>query len=197
MMNALIRRATYPKRNGRRPATGPKAGEQRTSRPNAAVAGCETLHQASRQSSSELLVSGAGCGGGFSASGSWMPVALASSFPRGSDHRADRRPRMACSTSDRDGVDEPSLGVGAVLKCKSHRPQRSGVSGLAGVVVLEPSGELIGSVEDLVDASGHGGHLRYLGRAAMACTTIGPSVDTRTPCLRALGAIHGSPTGPS
>jgi len=136
---------------------------------------------ASRQSSFELLASGAVCGGGFSASGSWMPVALASSFPRGSDHRADRRPRMACSTSDRDGVDEPSLGVGAVLKCKSHRPQRSGVSGLAGVVVLEPSGELVGSFEDLVDASGHGGHLRYLGRAAMACTTIGPSVDTRTP----------------
>jgi len=196
-MNALIRRATYPKRNGRRPATGPKAGEQRTSRPNAAVAGCETLHQASRQSSSELLVSGAGCGGGFSASWSWLPVALASGFPGGSDHRADRRPRVACSACDRDGVGEPSLRVGAVLKGDPHRPQRCGVAGLAGFVIPEPSGELVGSFEDLIDTSGHGSHLRYLGRAAMACTTIGPSVDTRTPCLRALGAIHGSPTGPS
>jgi hypothetical protein len=48
-------------------------------------------------------------------------------------------------------------------------------------VLLEPSGELGGVVEDLLGASRHGDHLRYFGRAGMACTVIGPSVLSMTP----------------
>ena len=36
------------------------------------------------------------------------------------------------------------------------------------LVVLEPLGELVGVIEDLLQGTGHGDHLRNLGRAIMA-----------------------------
>jgi hypothetical protein len=61
----------------------------------------------------------------------------------------------------------------------------------SGVVVLEPVGEVVGLFEDLFDASGHSGHLRYLGRAGMTWTITGPVVEATTPIPQRFPAWSG------
>jgi hypothetical protein len=55
------------------------------------------------------------------------------------------------------------------------------VNVVAGLVSFEASSEFVGVVEDLLGGAGHGGHLRYFGRAGMAWTMIGPPVVSTTP----------------
>ena len=49
------------------------------------------------------------------------------------------------------------------------------VNVVAGLVSLEPGGEFLSVVEDLLGGAGHGGHLGYFGPAGMAWTMISPS----------------------
>ena len=61
-----------------------------------------------------------------------------------------------------------------------------------GWVVLEAGGELFGVVEDFLGGSGHGGHLRYFGRAGMAWTMIGPSALSMTPTFEQVAGGVGA-----
>jgi hypothetical protein len=61
---------------------------------------------------------------------------------------------------------------------------------VAGFVSLEAGGEFVGVVEDFLGGAGHGGHLRYLGRAGMAWMMIGPSlVSTKIGWLKAVDHV--------
>lgn len=86
-----------------------------------------------------------------------------------------------------DGITERSFSVSSGKKRLSDEAQLGGIVNFTGgLVSFETGGEFVGEVEDLLGRAGHGGHLRYLGRAGMACTMIGPSlVSTRIGWLRA------------
>ena len=49
------------------------------------------------------------------------------------------------------------------------------------LVVLKAPGQLVGVVEDVLDAAGHDDHLKNLSQAHMACTTTGPIAASTTP----------------
>ena len=68
-----------------------------------------------------------------------------------------------------DCVAECALGVGSGKERFSDDTKLGGfVNVVAGLVCLESGGEFVGVVEDFLGGAGHGGHLRYLGRATMA-----------------------------
>lgn len=85
-------------------------------------------------------------------------------------------------SSTNDGIAEGAFCVGARKERFSDEPQLGGVvSFVAWLVRFESGGEFVGVIEDFLGGSGHGGHLRYFGRADMACTMIGPSLVSTTP----------------
>jgi hypothetical protein len=63
--------------------------------------------------------------------------------------------------SDVDSISELLLGVGTILKSGAQPAKRFCVVTRTGfgVVVLEASRKLVGLIEDLLCASGHGRHL--------------------------------------
>jgi hypothetical protein len=92
-------------------------------------------------------------------------------------------------TGANDGIAERAFCVG------SGKERFSDVTKLRGVVFvvarlvsLESGGEFVGVIENFLGGSGHGGHLRYFGRAGMACTMIGPSLVSTTPISSRLAA---------
>ncbi len=67
------------------------------------------------------------------------------------------------------GFAESPFRVGASQESLPHQPQVGSVTNVvSGFVGFESGGEFIGVIENLLCGSGHGGHLRYLGRAGMA-----------------------------
>ena len=81
-----------------------------------------------------------------------------------------------------DGIAECAFCVGTGEECFPDESQLGGVVNVvAGFVRFEARGEFVGVIEDFLSGSGHGGHLRYFGRADMACTMIGPSLVSTTP----------------
>jgi len=60
------------------------------------------------------------------------------------------------------------LGGGALGHCCADRVQRRGIADVFRVVLREPTLQLVGMFEDLLQASGHGDHLKYFLRAAIA-----------------------------
>ena len=72
-------------------------------------------------------------------------------------------------TGANDGIAECAFGVGSGQERFSHETKLRGVVYVvARLVSLEPGGEFVGVVEDFLGGTGHGGHLRYFGRAGMA-----------------------------
>lgn len=90
---------------------------------------------------------------------------------------------MTLGSGHRDGISQSGLGGGTLSKRISNGPQGGGIGYGGGVriVALETGSQLVGVVEDLFETTRHGLHLRYLGRATMACTITGPSVEETTP----------------
>ena len=80
-----------------------------------------------------------------------------------------------------DGVTERAFCVGAVEEGLSDESQLGSVVNVVGFVGFESNGEFVGVIENLLCGAGPGGHLRYFGRAGMACTMIGPSLVSTTP----------------
>ena len=79
-------------------------------------------------------------------------------------------------TRSHDGIEQHTLSIGTRQERVADCPQRSGVSDVVvGLVLFETGGELVGGVEDLLSGAGHGGHLRYFGRAGIAWMMMGPS----------------------
>ena len=67
------------------------------------------------------------------------------------------------------GVAERPFGVSAGQECLPNEPQVGCVvDTVVRFVVFESGGEFVGAIENFLCGSGHGGHLRYLGRAGMA-----------------------------
>ncbi len=79
-----------------------------------------------------------------------------------------------------NGVTERAFCVRTVEEGLSDESQLGGVVNVVGFVGFESSGEFVGMIENLLCGAGHGGHLRYFGRAGMACTMIGPSLVSMT-----------------
>ena len=74
-----------------------------------------------------------------------------------------------------DGITECAFCVCAGEERFSDETQLGGiVNVVAGLVSIESGCEFVGVVEDLLGGAGHGGYLRYFGRAGMSCTMIGP-----------------------
>ncbi len=117
-------------------------------------------------------------------------VALARGFSGGADHGTDRSPRVPLRTGNRDRICNSAFGLGPRLERLSNRAQCGGVAdvGRFGVMRLEAGGELVGLVEDLFHGARHAFHLRYLGRAGIACTMTGPSLAVTTPISKRLPA---------
>ena len=68
-----------------------------------------------------------------------------------------------------DGISERAFRVGASEERLSDKAQLGGVVNVVvGFVGFETSGEFVGVIEDFLCGAGHGGHLRYFGRAGMA-----------------------------
>lgn len=85
-------------------------------------------------------------------------------------------------TGANDGIAECAFCVGSGKERFSDETKRRGVvEVVAGLVNLESGGEFVGVIEDFLRGSGHGGHLRYFGRAGMAWMMIGPSLVSTTP----------------
>jgi hypothetical protein len=85
-------------------------------------------------------------------------------------------------TGANDGITECAFCIRSGEECFSDEAQLGGVLNVvAGLVSFEASGEFVGVVEDFLCGSGHGGHLRYLGRAGIAWMMIGPSLVSTTP----------------
>src|SRR2546426_9773599 len=57
-------------------------------------------------------------------------------------------------------------------------------------MLLKSLGQFVGLANDLLCRSGHHPHLKYLGRASIACTFTGPSVASTTPISSNLPAIR-------
>jgi hypothetical protein len=72
-------------------------------------------------------------------------------------------------TGANDGIAECAFCVGS---CKERFSDETKLRGVAYVVArlvsLESGGEFVGVVEDFLGGAGHGGHLRYFGRALEA-----------------------------
>ena len=58
-----------------------------------------------------------------------------------------------------------------------------------GLMLLKSLGQFVGLADDLLCRSGHHPHLKYLGRASIACTMTGPSVASTTPISSNLPAL--------
>ena len=112
-----------------------------------------------------------------------LAIALSGSLTRCADHGANRCPGVPFGSGHRDSIGQSGLGLDALGEGRPYRSQGGGVDqvGRIGVVALEPSSQLVGVIDDFVEASGHGRHLRYLDRAGMAWTTTGPSLEETTP----------------
>ena len=68
-----------------------------------------------------------------------------------------------------DGITERTFRVRAGKERLPDEPKLGGVVNIiAGLVRFETGGEFVGVIEDLLGGAGHGGHLRYFGRAGMA-----------------------------
>jgi hypothetical protein len=97
-------------------------------------------------------------------------------------------------TGANDGIAECAFCVGSGKERLSDETKLRGVMDVvAGLVSLESGGEFVGVVEDFLGGSGHGGHLRYFGRAGMAWMMIGPSLVSTTPISSRLVA-RSAPT---
>jgi hypothetical protein len=84
---------------------------------------------------------------------------------------------MSAVAGTNDGIAECAFRVSSCKERLSDETKLGGiVSVVAGLVSFEPGGEFVGVVEDLLGGAGHGGHLRYFGRAGMACRMIGSSL---------------------
>jgi hypothetical protein len=76
---------------------------------------------------------------------------------------------VAVVTGVYDGIEQCPLSVRTRQECIADGVQRVGVVDVvAGLVLLESGGELVGLVEIRLGGAGHVGHLTYLGRAGMA-----------------------------
>lgn len=94
-------------------------------------------------------------------------------------------------TGANDGFAECAFCVGSGKERFSDETKLRGVVDVvARFVSLESGGEFVGVVEDFLGGSGHGGHLRSLGRAGVAWIMSLSGM----PCLRALGAMSGAST---
>jgi hypothetical protein len=68
-----------------------------------------------------------------------------------------------------NGVTECAFCVSAREECLSDETQLGGIANLiVWFVGCEAFGEFVGAIENLLCGAGHGGHLKYLGRAGMA-----------------------------
>lgn len=131
---------------------------------------------------------------------SCLAVPLTRCLARGAEHGADGCPGVSFGTRAGDRLGEVGFGLGPRSDRGPHSPQRCGVVNLAGVgvVALKPVGELVGLVDDLLEAAGH--QLRYWRRAGMARIGLLNAcriVSSSTPCLCALGVINGVAVVPS
>ncbi len=80
-------------------------------------------------------------------------------------------------TGANNGITEHAFCIGSGKERFSDETKIHGVVNVvARLVSLESGGEFVGVVEDLLGGAGHGGHLRYLGRAGMAWMMIGASL---------------------
>ena len=94
-----------------------------------------------------------------------------------------------------DGIAKFAFCVGSGKECFSDETELGGiVDVVAGLVRLESGGEFVGVFEDLLGGAGHGGHLRYLGRAGTAWMMTSVS---GMPCFRTLGTMGGASTSTS
>ena len=68
-----------------------------------------------------------------------------------------------------DGFAERPFCVSASQECLANEPEVGGVTNaVSRFVGFESGGEFICVIENFLCGSGHGGHLKYLGRAGMA-----------------------------
>lgn len=98
-----------------------------------------------------------------------LAVPLLSSLGRRSENPADLGPGDPGRPSGHHGLDDQALTTGTVKGGTLQRVllDRAFVCGV-GVVLLETPGQLVGVVEDVLDGSGHDGHLRNFDLAGMA-----------------------------
>jgi len=101
-------------------------------------------------------------------------VALAGRLAGGAEHAADGRPGHARFAGSGDGLGDASLGGGAFGHGIAERMQWRCVADVGRIVVREPALERVGVLEDLLQAAGHGHHLKYFRRAVIAWTMTGP-----------------------
>jgi hypothetical protein len=98
-----------------------------------------------------------------------VSVALLRCLGRCAQQRSDPGPWQPVGACDFDGFDDLALGAGAG-QCSSTKQVLGNrcLIGVVGFEPFEPFGEFVGVVEDFLDGSGHGIHLRNLSRAGMA-----------------------------
>jgi len=95
-------------------------------------------------------------------------VPLSGGLAGGAEHAGDRGPRHTGFAGCGDCLGNASLGGGAVGHGFADRVQRRGIADVFRFMLLEPTLQLIGMFEDLLQASGHGDHLTYFLLAVIA-----------------------------
>lgn len=97
--------------------------------------------------------------------------ALLGSLCRDAELHADPLPGDPGAASGVRGVADLALTSGPGQRCSTEQMLGDGDLIVRGrLVVLEALGELVGVVEDVLDGTGHGGHLMNFSRAGIAWT---------------------------
>jgi hypothetical protein len=98
-----------------------------------------------------------------------VSVALLRGLGGCAQERSDPGPWQPVGACDFDCFDDLALGAGAG-HCSSAKQVLGHwcLIGVVGFEAFEPFGEFVGVVEDFLNSSGHGIHLRNLSRAGMA-----------------------------
>ena len=112
-----------------------------------------------------ILIGRQSCGGSPAGSLSRgldaLTVPLSGGLAGGAEHVSDRGPGHAGFAGCGDRLGNAALRGGALGYCFADGVQRRRIADVCRFVLGEPTLQFVGMFEDLLQASGHGDHLKY------------------------------------
>jgi len=97
-------------------------------------------------------------------------VPLSGGLAGGAEHACDRGPGHTSFASRGNRLGNAAFGGGALGHCVADGVQWRSIADACRLVLLEPTLQFVGMFEDLLQATGHGHHLKYFLRVVIAWT---------------------------